>query len=132
MISIHNQALPMHLACMFELKHLHSKLFLLAHEMVDREPDNALSWYAVGMWYLSKGSWGQARQFFAYVYSFGVFSMFCALTIYIASLRSWTRASRRRGYRSRTPSRSRESMTMRLRRTRRVRGCLMGSSPFPS
>ncbi|KAL1733813.1 hypothetical protein EV714DRAFT_246059 [Schizophyllum commune] len=65
MISIHNQALPMHLACMFELKHLHSKLFLLAHEMVDREPDNALSWYAVGMWYLSKGSWGQARQFFA-------------------------------------------------------------------
>ena len=65
MISIHNQALPMHLACMFELKHLHSKLFLLAHEMVDREPDNALSWYAVGMWYLSKGSWGQAHQFFA-------------------------------------------------------------------
>ena len=30
MISIQNQALPMHLACMFELKHLHSKLFLLA------------------------------------------------------------------------------------------------------
>ncbi|KAF6754373.1 cell division control protein 16 [Ephemerocybe angulata] len=38
-------------------------LFLLAHEMVDREPENALSWYAVGVWYLSSGKWGQARSY---------------------------------------------------------------------
>jgi len=49
---------------MYHLPHLHSKLFILAHEMVQREPENALSWYAVGVWYLTGGKWGEARQYF--------------------------------------------------------------------
>lgn len=51
---------------MYHLSHLHSKLFILAHEMVDREPENPISWYAVGVWYLSGGKWAQARQYFRY------------------------------------------------------------------
>ncbi|KAF8150604.1 cell division control protein 16 [Crassisporium funariophilum] len=65
LVSIHNQTMPLHIACMYHLSHLHSKLFILAHEMVDREPENPLSWYAVGVWYLSGGKWTQARQYFS-------------------------------------------------------------------
>ncbi|KAK2463455.1 hypothetical protein APHAL10511_004541 [Amanita phalloides] len=65
LVSIHNAAMPLHIACMYHLSHLHSKLFILAHEMVDREPENPISWYAVGVWYLSGGKWTQARQYFS-------------------------------------------------------------------
>ncbi|KAE9408566.1 TPR-like protein [Gymnopus androsaceus JB14] len=65
LVSIHNATTPLHIACMYHLKHLHSKLFILAHEMVDREPENPISWYAVGVWYLSNGKWAQARQYFS-------------------------------------------------------------------
>lgn len=64
LVSIHNQTLPLHIACMYHLSHLHSKLFILAHEMVEREPENPMSWYAVGVWYLTGGKWPQARQYF--------------------------------------------------------------------
>lgn len=59
--------MPLHIACMYHLSHLHSKLFILAHEMVDREPENPISWYAVGVWYLSGQKWAQARQYFRFV-----------------------------------------------------------------
>lgn len=65
LVAIHNQTMPLHIACMYHLAHLHSKLFILAHEMVDREPENPISWYAVGVWYLSGGKWTQARQYFS-------------------------------------------------------------------
>ncbi|KAF8876755.1 hypothetical protein BD779DRAFT_1559710 [Infundibulicybe gibba] len=65
LVSIHNTTMPLHIACMYHLSHLHSKLFILAHEMVDREPENPISWYAVGVWYLSGGKWAQARQYFS-------------------------------------------------------------------
>ncbi|TFK21162.1 TPR-like protein [Coprinopsis marcescibilis] len=61
--SVHVPTIPLHIACMYHLNHLHSKLFLLAHEMVDREPENPLSWYAVGIWYLTNGKWSQARAY---------------------------------------------------------------------
>lgn len=64
LVSIHNPTMPLHIACMYHLQHLHSKLFMLAHEMVDQEPENPISWYAVGVWYLSGGKWHQARQYF--------------------------------------------------------------------
>ena len=70
LVSIHNAAMPLHIACMYHLSHLHSKLFILAHEMVDREPENPISWYAVGVWYLSAGKWNQARQYFRSVEAF--------------------------------------------------------------
>ncbi|KAF5327302.1 hypothetical protein D9619_004328 [Psilocybe cf. subviscida] len=65
LVAIHNQTMPLHIACMYHLSHLHSKLFILAHELVDREPENPLSWYAVGVWYLSNGKWAEARQYFS-------------------------------------------------------------------
>ncbi|KAJ7659922.1 TPR-like protein [Mycena rosella] len=65
LVSIHNPTMPLHIACMYHLSHLHSKLFILAHEMVDREPENPISWYAVGVWYLSNGKWAEARQYFS-------------------------------------------------------------------
>ncbi|KDR76370.1 hypothetical protein GALMADRAFT_67732 [Galerina marginata CBS 339.88] len=65
LVSIHNQTMPLHIASMYHLSHLHSKLFILAHELVDREPENAISWYAVGVWYLSGGKWAEARQYFS-------------------------------------------------------------------
>ncbi|KAL0954768.1 hypothetical protein HGRIS_003718 [Hohenbuehelia grisea] len=65
LVTIHNPTMPLHIACMYHLPHLHPKLFILAHEMVDREPENALSWYAVGVWYLGNGKWQQARQYFS-------------------------------------------------------------------
>jgi anaphase-promoting complex subunit 6 len=56
--------MPLHIACMYHLSYLHSKLFVLAHELVDKEPENPISWYAVGVYYLSSNKWSQARQYF--------------------------------------------------------------------
>lgn len=49
---------------MHHLPHLHSKLFVLAHELVDQEPEDAMSWYAVGVWYLTANKWTDARTYF--------------------------------------------------------------------
>ncbi|CAK5268758.1 unnamed protein product [Mycena citricolor] len=65
LVAIHSKTMPIHIACMYHLSHLHSKLFILAHEMVEQEPENALSWYAVGVWYLSANKWAEARQYFS-------------------------------------------------------------------
>ncbi|GAA5969752.1 hypothetical protein JCM11641_008031 [Rhodosporidiobolus odoratus] len=60
----HRPTLPLHLSCMHHLPQQRSKLFLLAHEMVDNEPDDAISWYAVGLWYFAGKRWEEARRFF--------------------------------------------------------------------
>ncbi|KAK4053503.1 anaphase-promoting complex subunit Cut9 [Microbotryomycetes sp. JL201] len=60
----HKSTLPVHLACMQSLPHLRSKLFLLAHELVDNDPDDAIAWYAVGLWYYSGHRWEESRRFF--------------------------------------------------------------------
>ncbi|KAF7973502.1 hypothetical protein HWV62_15008 [Athelia sp. TMB] len=65
LVQVHSPTMPLHIACMYHLPHLHSKLFMLAHEMVDREPENPVSWYAVGVWYLASNKWSQARQYFS-------------------------------------------------------------------
>ncbi|KAJ7840204.1 hypothetical protein B0H14DRAFT_2785811 [Mycena olivaceomarginata] len=65
LVSIHNPTMLLHIACMYHLSHLSSKLFILACEMVDREPENPISWYAVGVWYLSNSKWAEARQYFS-------------------------------------------------------------------
>ncbi|PVF99781.1 TPR-like protein [Serendipita vermifera] len=61
--NIHLPTIPLHVACMYHLKHLHSRLFLLAHELVDKEPESAMSWYTVGIWYLVSSKWREARQY---------------------------------------------------------------------
>ncbi|KAH9928739.1 uncharacterized protein B0H18DRAFT_1000409 [Fomitopsis serialis] len=65
LVTIHAPTLPLHLACMHHLSHLNSKLFILAHELVEREPESPISWYAVGVWYLSSGKWSEARTYFS-------------------------------------------------------------------
>jgi hypothetical protein len=64
LVAVHTPTIPLHIACMHYLSHLHSKLFILAHELVDREPESATSWYAVGVWYLTQKKWSDARTYF--------------------------------------------------------------------
>lgn len=60
----HGPTLPLHLACMYHLPSLHPRLFLDAHDLVDKSPDSAMAWYAVGLWYFSQKRWDEARRFF--------------------------------------------------------------------
>ncbi len=62
--SYSQQALALHIGCMYHLPQMHSKLFLLAHELVDKEPESSVSWYAVGVWYFVKERWSDARKYF--------------------------------------------------------------------
>jgi len=65
MNSMHGPSLPLHIACMYHLPRLHSSLFILAHEYVEQETENAITWYAVGMWYFTGKKWGEARKYFS-------------------------------------------------------------------
>ncbi|ODN92723.1 anaphase-promoting complex subunit 6 [Cryptococcus wingfieldii CBS 7118] len=61
----HTSALPIHLACMHHIHRLRSALFILAHDLVDQDPQSALTWYAVGLWYFSGKRWADARRYFS-------------------------------------------------------------------
>ncbi|WVQ74870.1 hypothetical protein IAR50_004477 [Cryptococcus sp. DSM 104548] len=61
----HTTALPIHLACMHHIHRLRSALFILAHDLVDQDPQSALTWYAVGLWYFSGKRWADARRYFS-------------------------------------------------------------------
>ncbi|KAI0925830.1 hypothetical protein AcV5_008457 [Taiwanofungus camphoratus] len=65
LVSIHVPTMPLHIACMHHLSHLNSKLFILAHELVDKEPESPISWYAVGVWYLTSKKYSEARTYFS-------------------------------------------------------------------
>ncbi|KAI0034227.1 TPR-like protein [Vararia minispora EC-137] len=65
LVAVHAPTMPLHIACMHHLKHLHSRLFVLAHELVEREPESPMSWYAVGVWYLTQQKWADARTYFS-------------------------------------------------------------------
>ncbi|KZV72988.1 TPR-like protein [Peniophora sp. CONT] len=65
LVAVHAPTMPLHIACMHHLKHLHSRLFILAHELVEREPESPMSWYAVGVWYLTQQKWADARTYFS-------------------------------------------------------------------
>lgn len=41
------------------------RLFLLANRLVDRHPERASSWYAVGVWYVISEKWSEARRHFS-------------------------------------------------------------------
>lgn len=60
----HNSCLPIHVACLVELKKT-NVLFYLAHKLVDLYPDMALAWFAVGCYYYSIGKSDQARRYLA-------------------------------------------------------------------
>ncbi|XP_076239082.1 cell division cycle protein 16 [Calliopsis andreniformis] len=60
----HNLCLPLHIACLVELKKTNA-LFYLAHKLVDLYPDLALAWFAVGCYYYSIGKSDPARRYLA-------------------------------------------------------------------
>ncbi|KAF7794820.1 hypothetical protein EIP86_005962 [Pleurotus ostreatoroseus] len=64
LVEVHGPTMPLHVACLYHLPHLHSKLFMLAHELVEKEPESPISWYAVGVWYLTAKKWSEARTYF--------------------------------------------------------------------
>lgn len=56
--------MPVHLASLHELGQTNT-LFLLAHELADSNPQEACSWLAVGVYYLSIGRIAEARRYFS-------------------------------------------------------------------
>lgn len=58
-----NTILPLYLATLVEL-HEHHELFITAHELVDNAPKSAITWLAVGYYYLACGKPELGRRFF--------------------------------------------------------------------
>jgi anaphase-promoting complex subunit 6 len=56
--------LPTHIACLYELKD-QNQLYLIAHKLVEALPSDAISWFAVGSFYLLKGKNHEARRYFS-------------------------------------------------------------------
>uniref|UniRef100_A0A915PZK6 Uncharacterized protein n=1 Tax=Setaria digitata TaxID=48799 RepID=A0A915PZK6_9BILA len=54
--------LLIHIATLVQLRKFES-LFILAHQLVDSQPDNEVSWYTVGCYYYSIGHLGAAKNF---------------------------------------------------------------------
>lgn len=57
-------ALPVHLACLAELNEKNA-LFLLAHDLSDKHPEEPSTWLAVGVYYLASGKIAEARRMFS-------------------------------------------------------------------
>ncbi|KAI9760647.1 MAG: Vacuolar protein sorting-associated protein 54 [Chaenotheca gracillima] len=55
---------PLHLACLHELN-LTNALFLVAHDLADHHPDEACTWLAVGIYYLTINKIAEARRYFS-------------------------------------------------------------------
>ena len=58
----HTCCLPVHISCLMELKKA-IELFELAHSLVNLYPESAVSWYAVGCYYLMIQKTESARRF---------------------------------------------------------------------
>ena len=58
----HTECLPIHISCLMELKKA-NQLFDLAHKLVDLYPESAISWYAVGCYYLMINKTDAARRY---------------------------------------------------------------------
>ena len=127
LVAIHPPTIPMHIACMYHLSNLHSKLFILAHEMVDKEPENAVSWYAVGVWYLTAKKWQDARTYFRY---FHIRNKETATDRSKASPHLWTLALLPRGWLSPIRLHWKGNTTTQSQRTRPVHVSSQGNSPI--
>src|SRR5687767_10541100 len=62
---VHRNTLSLHIACMQHLPNLRSRLFLLAHELMQKEPQDAMSAYAVAVWYIFTKKYALARRWIA-------------------------------------------------------------------
>ncbi|KAL9938831.1 hypothetical protein V8E36_002550 [Tilletia maclaganii] len=61
----HDGALPIHITCMFYMPKMRPALFMLAHRLVEDDPESPAAWFAVGAWYASAGRWAEARRYFS-------------------------------------------------------------------
>ena len=59
------RCIPTHIAVLVELR-LANALFSLAHRLVDDYADLALSWFAIGCYYLLTRQYDRARRHFRY------------------------------------------------------------------
>ncbi|VDK66443.1 unnamed protein product [Onchocerca ochengi] len=59
---IFQDCLLIHIATLVQLRKFEN-LFILAHQLVDSQPDNEVSWYTVGCYYYSIGQLGAAKNF---------------------------------------------------------------------
>jgi anaphase-promoting complex subunit 6 len=55
--------MPLFITCLYELKEK-TKLFKLAHDLVEVYADKPVSWFAVGVYYLLCGRSADARKYF--------------------------------------------------------------------
>jgi anaphase-promoting complex subunit 6 len=69
---IHSQTLSLHIACMQFLPNQQSKLFLLAHELMQKEPELPISSYAVAAWYIFTKKYSLARRWIRYTNRFSI------------------------------------------------------------
>lgn len=92
--------MPLHIACLHHMTRMHSKLFILAHELVDREPESHISWYAVGVWYMSVKKYSDARTYFRSE-SYPMPALLRQLNHIAVKHHLWTLASHRHGWHSR-------------------------------
>ncbi|KAI9662769.1 MAG: anaphase promoting complex subunit cdc16 [Trizodia sp. TS-e1964] len=55
---------PLHLACLHELGRKNT-LFVVAHDLADNQPEEACTWLAVGVYYLTINKISEARRYFS-------------------------------------------------------------------
>uniref|UniRef100_A0A6B2L5C3 Uncharacterized protein n=1 Tax=Arcella intermedia TaxID=1963864 RepID=A0A6B2L5C3_9EUKA len=60
----HNNTVVIHLSCLVELSKK-SELFYLAHKLVEMQPNESVSWYAVGCYYYLIRKYEKARRYFS-------------------------------------------------------------------
>ncbi|XP_057371706.1 cell division cycle protein 16 homolog isoform X1 [Daphnia carinata] len=58
----HQACLPIYITCLVAMKNSQI-LFTLSHRLVDSEPDNATSWFAVGCYYYVIGRFEESRKY---------------------------------------------------------------------
>lgn len=71
--ALYTKSIPAYLTCLYELK-LKNELYEFAQELVDRLNAEAVTWHAVGLYYLYIQRYPEARRYFRYETG-----MFCAL-----------------------------------------------------
>ena len=120
--------MPLHIGCMYHLPHLNSKLFLLAHEMVDKEPESHLTWHAVAAWYLAAGKSAEAKVYFGYVtVSLHIVrGLMRVIPKNIVKLRSWTRGLALPGLGLDIPTQRKVNMTKLKRHIQQLYGTSLG------
>ena len=55
---------PLHLACLYELRRK-NELFLVAHDLADKHPEEPATWLAVGVYYFAIDKIAEARRYFS-------------------------------------------------------------------